>query len=66
MQNLQLVPWCNKKKSQNLETNLLDVKEPNAGDVATNMIDLDWKAKGKNETEVLANLTALPEWENMK
>ena len=58
--------WCNKKKGQNLETNLFNVNEPNAGGVAANMIDIDWEAEGKNGSEVLSNLTSLPEWENMK
>ena len=48
-----------------METNLIEVKDPNAGVVASNMIDLDWEDEGKNGSEVLTSLTALPEWSDL-
>ena len=44
---------------------MVEVKDPNAGVVASNMLDLDWEDEGKTGSEVLTSLTALPEWENL-
>ena len=44
-----------------MEANLVEVKDTDTGVVASNMIDLDWEDEGKNGSEVLTSLTALPE-----
>ena len=49
-----------------MEANIVDVVQPKASDVSTNIIDVDWAADGKSGSEVLSSLTSLPEWENMK
>ena len=57
---------CNKKKGQNVEANVVDIMQPKASDVSTNIINVDWAADEKSGSEVLSSLTSLPEWENMK
>ena len=57
--------WCNQKKGRKLEANLVEVKDTDTGVVASNMIDLDWEDEGKNGSEVLTSLTALPEWSDL-
>ena len=49
-----------------MEANVVDIVQPKASDVSTNIINVDWAADGKSGNEVLSSLTSLPEWENMK
>ena len=45
---------------------MVDIVQPKASDVSTNIINVDWAADGRSLSEVLSSLTSLPEWENMK
>ena len=44
---------------------MVEVKATEPDVMVSNMIDLSWEDKGKAGAEILTNLTALPEWNEM-
>ena len=55
---------CNQKKRK-VETNTVEVEASDPDVMVSNMIDLSWVDEGKAGAEILTNLTALPEWDEM-
>ena len=56
---------CNRKKSQDIETNVADVVVPKVSDMSSNFVDVNWAADGNSGGEVLSSLTSLPEWNEL-
>ena len=56
---------CNQKKERKVQANMVEVKATEPDVMVSNMIDLSWEDKGKAGAEILTNLTALPEWDEM-
>ena len=55
---------CNQKKRK-VETNMVEVEATDPDVMVSNMINLSWIDEGKANAEILTNLTALPEWDEI-